>query len=134
MKRILPVSKIGNPLSFTSSTRQRFVIYGGIYKEINTWGLKTIIVIKPTGHGQDNRLVAVSQEKQVVVPLNGPRDVGDLERGRLALIAFNCFPSSWPIVCCIDQMNTVRHIRVIHVNGACHKTVEVLFTEQDDGT
>jgi hypothetical protein len=97
---ISQVSKIGNSLSFTSSRRQRFVICGGIYKEIKTWGLKTIIVIEPTGHGQDNRLVAVSQEKQVVVPLNGPRDVGDLERGRLAFIAFNCFPSSWPIVCC----------------------------------
>jgi hypothetical protein len=35
-----------------------------------------IIVKEPAGHGQDNGLVAMSQKKQVVVSLNGIRDVG----------------------------------------------------------
>jgi hypothetical protein len=66
-----------------------------------------IIVKEPAGHGQDNGLVAVSQKKHVVVSLNGSQEVGDLERGRMALITFYFFPSSWPIVGCINKMNDV---------------------------
>jgi hypothetical protein len=107
MERTSTVSKVGNPLSLTSSPRQRFVVCGGFYKDINTWDLKMIIVKEPAGHGQDNGLVAVLQKKQVVVSLNGSQDVGNLERGRMALIAFYFFPSSWPIVGCINKINNV---------------------------